>query len=245
MDVFRFSLLSLVVTAAIVAQACSDQSLHTLPDDPQPGLITDDDDDNGGDDPGVDDDDTGAPYDDGQPDDDDVGIDEPPPWRDDCPPEALQVIDFYGPNGETEIYVLDSSPTEATATLVAPVAGLYAVYDTAINESGGSQTNETGFIRIRNDDNPEGLPTINNCGDEFIVQDNDNTGTPPAPLIYLGTFTLVEGDNDLTLHHFCPLYLDGQCQEFHIGDPADQSACGGNGPNSLHMTGDAICLIPR
>ena len=55
-----------------------------------------------------------------------------------------------------------------------------------------------------------------------------------------------QGDNALTLYHFCPLFLDGQCQAFHIGDPTEQSGCGAEGgPNSLHMSGDAICLVAR
>lgn len=234
----------ILVLAALSLLACNENSLHTLPGDAAPPVLGDDDDSD--DENPVDDDDdaTGDPYDDPV-DDDDVGIEEPPPWRDDCPPEALQEVDFYGPNGEDEIYVLDSSPTEAVATMEVSVAGLYAVYDTAVYESGGSQTNETGYLRIRNDSNPEGVPTLNNCGDEYIIQDNDNSGSPPAALIYLGTFPLDAGANEVTLHHFCPLYRNGECEGFHIGAPDDPSGCSGNGPNSLHMSGHGICLIPR
>ncbi|MEE2829047.1 MAG: hypothetical protein VX498_07660 [Myxococcota bacterium] len=228
----------------LLLYGCSDNGLRPIPGDVPILTGGEGDDDDSPIDPGVDDDDTGGPYDDGV-DDDDVGLDEPPPWRDDCPPEATTATDFYGPNGEDEIYVLDSGATEATATLVVPVAGLYAVYDTAVYESGASQTNETGYLRIRNSHNPEGTPAIANCGDEYIVADNDNSGSPPAALIYLGTFDLDEGENNLTLHHFCPLFDQGQCEAFHNGAPDDASGCYGNGPNSIHLVGDAICLVPR
>jgi len=241
-----FAILSLLVALPLVG-ACNENNLHVL-DDPAPPPLGDGDEDgdpwSGDDDDDDDTTDDGNPHDDGV-DDDDAGLEEPPPWREDCPPEALAATDFYGPNGENEIYVLSTSPTEAVGTLVAPVAGLYAVYDTAVFESGASQTNETGYVRIRNSVNPDGLPAITNCGDEYIVQDGDNSGAPLAPLAYLGTFELVEGANDLTLHHFCPLYADGQCESFHIGDPSEASSCYGNGPNSIHLVGDAICLVPR
>jgi len=241
LNIYLMSLFLLVP----LSWGCNENSLRTLGDDPLPPPLDDGEEQGEPQTEGDDDDDTdGAPYEDEQ-DDDDVGLDEPPPWREDCPPEALSPTEFYGPNGEDEIAVLSTTPTEATGTLVVPVAGFYAVYDTAVYESGASQTNETGYIRIRNFENPEGLPAINNCGDEFIVQDSDNSGIPPAPLGYLGSFELVEGNNEVTLYHFCPLYLQGQCEQFHIGDPGDPSSCYGAGPNSIHLVGDAICLVPR
>jgi hypothetical protein len=233
-----------LVLVAVLTWGCNENSLHSLGDDALPPPLEDGGDEEPAPETDDDDDSDGAPYEDEE-DDDDVGLEEPPAWREDCPPEALSPTDFYGPDGEAEIAVLSTSPTEATGTLVVPVAGLYAVYDTAVYESGASQTNETGYIRIRNPGNPQGLPAITNCGDEFIVQDSDNSGIPPAPLAYLGTFELVEGDNALTLHHFCPLYLQGQCEQFHIGDPSEPSSCYGQGPNSIHLVGDAICLVPR
>ena len=40
----------------------------------------------------------------------------------------------------------------------------------------------------------------------------------PTLLIYLGSFELVEGYNELTLHHFCPLFRQGLCEGLHLGD---------------------------
>jgi hypothetical protein len=218
----------LAVGLLLAALACSENTLRTLEEVVPPPL-------------GVDDDDAiEEPQD-----DDDAGVEEPPLWRNDCPPEAIATAEFYGPNGESEIAVLDSDPTEASATLVVPFSGVYALYDTAVAESGASQINETGYIRIRNAANPSGVPSTSNCEDEYIVQDNDNSGLAPAPLIYLGTFPLLEGENALTLYHFCPLFEQGMCSEFHIGDPGDSSGCSGNGPNSIHLAGEAICLVPR
>jgi len=214
----------------VVSVGCNENSLRTLDDEQPPPLDVGDDDD----------DDTPEP----ETGDDDDSIADPPDWRSECPPEAFEGVAFYGPDGETEIYVLDSDPSEATATLVVPVSGLYAVYDTAVSESGASQTNETGFLRIRNSANPTGVPENPNCGEDFLVQDSDNSGIPPAPLSYLGMFELVEGDNEVTLYHFCPLFNQGECEDFHIGDPDAESGCFGSGLNSIHLTGDGLCLVP-
>jgi len=249
--------------------ACNENALHTFPDNNPPPLGDGDDDDDDDDDDGVDDDDTGGPYDDGNPDDDDVGTDdddddrapnsddddvntdddddddEPEEWLDECPEDAIPITDFYSSDGGDGIYTLSWGPTEADATLEAPVAGMYAVYDTYVYESGGSQTNESGFIRIRNNENPDGAPISPNCGLDYIIQDSDNSGSPPAPYVYLGTFELVQGANELTLYHYCALYRQGYCGSFHIGDPDANSGCEGSGPNSIHLEGEGICLVPR
>jgi hypothetical protein len=225
--VVRFSLFLALFVASV---GCNENSLRTLDEEQLPPLDIADDDDDTTPDP--------------ETSDDDDSIADPPDWRSECPPEAFEGVGFYGPAGETEIYVLDSDPTEATATLVVPVSGLYAVYDTAVSESGSSQINETGFLRIRNSANPDGVPRNPNCGPDYVVQDSDNSGAPPAPLSYLGMFELVEGDNTVTLYHFCPLFNQGECEDFHIGDPEGASGCSGSGPNSIHLAGDGICLVP-
>jgi hypothetical protein len=231
-------LLALLTTLALLLPllglGCSDNKLLTMGDDP---IVVPDppgDDDVADDDDAVADDDDGAPYD-----------EEPPQWLDDCPPEAIQATDFFAPDGGDEIYVLANGHTEDTGTLVASPAGVYAVYDTFVYESGASQINESGYLRIRNEVNTDGLPLWGNCGDEYIVQDGDNDGSAPAPLIYLGSFELVEGYNELTLHHFCPLFRQGLCEGFHIGETQGDSSCLGNNVNSLHLVAGGICLIPR
>ncbi len=197
-------------------------------------LVDDPSDDDDDDTSVVSDDDDGTPYD-----------EEPPRWLDDCPPEAVQATGFFGPDGEDEIYVLANGQTESTGTLVVAAAGTYAVYDTDVYESGASQINESGYLRIRNEQNQDGLPIWGNCESEYIVQDGDNDGGAPAPLIYLGSFQLTEGENALTLHHFCPLFRQGLCEGYHIGESAGDNSCLGNGVNSLHLTAGGICLVPR
>jgi hypothetical protein len=249
--------LVLLLAAAVLLGGCNDTTLTTFPGN-NPPTLDDDDDGAWDDDDAGDDDDDGAPYDDGQPDDDDAGDDDddasiedddddddPEPWLDDCPEGSYSVTDFEGDGGGDEIYVLSWDNTEADATLWSPVSGLFAVYDSYVYESGASQTNESGFIRIRNSDNPEGAPTTPNCGLDFIVQDSDNDGDPPAPLTYLGTFDLVAGANDLTLYHFCPLFRQGYCSAFHVGDPGADSGCDSGGANSIHLVGEGICLVPQ
>ncbi len=230
---------------------CNENALSALNSPPQRGDEgVDDDDDTVGDDD--DDDPTGDNENEG--DDDDAGDDDdvvgddddddtPPPEKlDACPEDALTVADFYGDNGGDEIYVLAYSPTEAYGTLVSPIAGLFDIYDTSVAESGDSQMNETGFIRIRNSHSSEGEPLFSNCGLDWLVMDTDNEGPPPN-LVYMGTFDLDEGDNDLTLYHFCPLFQQGYCSDFHIGDP-NNNGCN-DGAHSIHFTGEGLCLVPR
>ena len=261
-----------LLISALSLLACNENALHTFPDNNPPPLGDGDGDDDDDDDD-VDDDDTGGPYDDGDPDDDDVGTDdddddgddddsdpnsddddanpgdddddEPEEWLDECPENAVPITDFYADDGGDGIYTLSWGPTEMDATLETPVAGMYAVYDTYVYESGGSQTNESGFVRIRNSGNPDGAPVSPNCGLDYIVQDSDNSGTPPAPLVYLGTFELAAGANELTLYHYCALFRQGYCSTFHIGDPGATSGCDGSGANSIHLEGEGICLVPR
>ena len=245
----RDRLLTLLI-GLLFAAGCNDNALSVLNAPPQRG-------DEGA---GLDDDDAGADDDDDDPsgdntnegDDDDVGDDDdagddddtpPPDSLDACPEEGIFVTDFYGPSGEDEIYVLAWNNTEATGTLVAPMAGMYDIYDISVAESGASQINETGFLRVRNSHSSEGEPLFSNCGLDWLVMDTDNDGPPPN-LVYLGTFDLDEGDNELTLYHFCPLWRQGYCSDFHIGDP-DDGGCNDDGPNSIHFNGEGLCLVPR
>ena len=229
---------------------CNENALNSLNSPPQRGdedtgddddaVSDDDDDDPTGDNEneGDDDDDVGDDDDAGDDDDDDT----PPPKELDACPEDGLMAEFYGSNGQDEIYVLAYDPTEATGTIVAPIAGIFDIYDSSVAESGDSQMNETGFVRIRNSHSSEGEPLFANCGLDWLVMDTDNDGAPPN-LVYMGTFDLEEGDNELTLYHYCPLYQQGYCSEFHIGDP-NNNGCN-DGAHSIHFNGEGLCLVPR
>ena len=244
--------LVLLLSLVLAGVGCSDNVLSALNSPPQrgdenPPAVDDDDDDDA-----VGDDDDGTNKNEQHADDDDaVGDDDdddgmPPKTLDECPDGAVFVTDFYGPGGEDEIYVLGngSSPSEATATLVSPLSGLFDLYDISVAESGSSQTNESGFVRIRNALNPVGAPAFANCGWEWLQIDPDNEFDPPE-LFYMGTFDLVEGDNEITLYNYCGLFRQGLCTEFHIGDPAANGGCNTNNANSIHLAGAGICLVPR
>ena len=129
---------------ALFLFGCSDAALVQLSDGERGPTY--DDDDAGTDDDDASDDDDGSPYNESDDDDDAVGDDDdsdgpgtddddigsPPPARiSECPPNALEIVDFYGPSGEDEIYVLAWNNTSATATLEAPFAGLYATQSTS------------------------------------------------------------------------------------------------------------------
>ena len=133
----------------------------------------------------------------------------------------------------------------AVAQVEVAEAGVYDIYDLLIAESGDTQWNESAYIRIPTSLKPTGTPLFGNCGSDWIVQDPDNFGgQPPGTAMYLGTFYLDAGINDVELSHFCPLFLDGgQCAQFHFEDDPG-STCDTDNPNSVHLTGSGICLRP-
>ena len=140
--------------------------------------------------------------------------------------------------------VITTSDPEDWAIIHVPVDGVYELYDSQLAESGASQMNETGYITITNSVNPVGFPVTPNCGGLYIVADADNNGTPSQP-IYLGTFALMAGeDNHLVLHHYCDLFQNGQCTQFHNGDPNSGSGCNTGNANSIHMEIDGLCIEP-
>jgi len=242
--------LGALLALLLVTSGCNETALEGLNSPPQRGDEGAANDDDAADDDDLADDDDGTNENEQPADDDDLGDDDdgevPPKTIDDCPDGAVYVTDFWGAGGEDEIYVLGNgnAPTEASATLVAPTAGLFDLYDISVAESGGSQTNESGFIRVRNAPNPEGLPALANCGLDWIQVDPDNEFNPPE-LFYMGTFELVQGENELTLYNYCGLYRQGLCQEFHIGDPDTDGGCNTGNYNSIHLAGEGVCLVPR
>ena len=143
---------------------------------------------------------------------------------------------------EVAVLAWDSDPDVGTVDV--DTAGTYHVYSNYIAESGASQMNESAYIRISNNSNPDGYPLLNNCNDDWVVPDLDNTGSIPANMVaYVGTFILEAGENTIRMYHYCPLYRAGECPSFHVPDDAN-STCDSGSPNSVHFTGTAICLLP-
>lgn len=168
----------------------------------------------------------------------DSGEDGPPPnlLEGDCPPGSVAVFD------QSEIYVTSWDNPTASGVLITDHSGWYHVYDYSVAESGAEQTNESAWFNIQNAASTYGKPYWSNCDDEWVVQDSDNNGFPSDTRIYVGTFWLEPGENQLTLNHYCPLYRAGSCPEFHIDSDAS-STCDSNGANSAHFNGEGICLV--
>ncbi len=159
----------------------------------------------------------------------------------------FEVIDEC-PDGATAsltagVYVLSWDPSDASGSLEADAEGWYHLYDYALSESGTSQTNESGYLRVPNDGNPDGLPRWANCESEWVQVDQDNAGTPTTGArSYLGTFWLEEGPNTFTFHHFCPLYRSGVCADLHETSDSE-STCDSSNGNSVHFEGEGICIV--
>jgi len=140
-----------------------------------------------------------------------------------------------------EIVVAAWNPLEAEGVITANTAGLYAIYDRSLAESGPSQTNESAYLQVTTDANPAGQPEEGNCAGWWVVVDDDNDGAPPQDPVFLGTFWLERGENPVTLHHYCKLYRAGQCQDFHNPSPKNGS-CDSDNWNSVHLLGEGVCL---
>ncbi len=158
--------------------------------------------------------------------------------RDDPCPDDVNAT--FGPE---PIYVKSWDRQSDAGELVADVAGRYHVYDFTIAESGSSQPNESAWFRVTNESNPGGYPEFANCRSEWVVVDLDND----APLgrgsrIYVGTFWLDEGANELTMHHFCPVVRTGGCPDLHLTHDAG-GTCDTDNPNSVHFNGEGLCLV--
>ena len=261
----RCSWLVLVAVSLLLGASCSDYDVwEDGGDDPYLGDDDDDDTDGSGeadddtgwgqdddDDTGPgqddDDDDTGPGQDDDDGDDDDAGDDgddddddDDDAEDEDCPNGVSATVTDSDGDGWV---VITTSDTEDWAIINVPVDGVYEIYDSQLAESGSSQMNESGYITVTNSVNPSGYPVSPNCGLYYVLGDSDNNGTP-ASSIYVGTFSMMAGeDNLLTLHHYCPMYQDGHCTSFHNGDPNTGSGCNTSNANSLHMDLDGICIV--
>ena len=166
----------------------------------------------------------------------------------DPPPNTIENCDNPGAVSrwaEGEVWVVSNSTSSAkrtkTGTLDVSDTGRFDVYSRYSAESGSVQANESAFYRIANETSVDGLPVLGNCGDEWVVEDLDNESAwPEDAYIYIGTFDLEEGYNQLTFSHYCMLYEVGECPEFHV-DWID-STCDSDNPNSAHFNGD-LCLL--
>jgi hypothetical protein len=209
----------------ILALGCSDYEFHVPKDGSSP----------------LDDGDElveGEGPDEGSADDTDYEPDQPDPYNDE---DCLDGV--WGDWLSGEIYVFSWDRPTDSGVLVAPEAGWFHLYDTSIAESGSSQWNESVFLRVSNGLNPDGMPLDGNCEGDFVIVDPDNEGAlPDGTTVFLGTFLLEAGENDVSLHHFCPRYRDGECTDLHdAGDP--NSTCDTGNVNSAHVVGESICLV--
>jgi hypothetical protein len=177
----------------------------------------------------------------------DTGSSDPPDLPDPPVPPDEIIHDCDSPSAVTswsdgEISVATTSSTTRSGELTVSESGRFHVYSPYSAESGSTQLNESAYYRFGNEVSPEGLPQHANCGEDWVVQDTDNDEAwATGDYIYLGTFDLVEGANTLRLNHYCLMYWEGECEEFHFDEVAS-STCDSSNPNSVHFSGE-LCLI--
>lgn len=141
-------------------------------------------------------------------------------------------------SGELVRFAEDRGP--AIGTLRASQEGWFHVYDLSSAESGASQRNESYFLRIPTSANADGYPIEETCHGDWVAIDPDNNGTPTERL-YLGTFHLDAGDNSVQFFHLCAHVHNGGCEELlDLSVPGHH--CNEN-INSVHFTGEALCIV--
>ncbi len=155
--------------------------------------------------------------------------------------------------GEATIVVVgeptDGYSADSCRQVQVETTGYYSLFTKLLDDSCAEQHDETGWLTVSNGCNSEGFSVEHNAEGRYLVLDYDNhdacdamTGcadreltcrpvsdsmccVPPGP-VFLGTFLFVGGeDNELCLHHWCPVRSDEL--GFVLGDCA--------GPNSLHL----------
>jgi len=141
-----------------------------------------------------------------------------------------------------EIWVATNGAMERTGTVTVSDEGLFDVYSAFSAESGDTQWNESSFYRFENEIAPEGKSHQSNCSEDWVVQDVDNfEAWESGDYLYIGTFLLVEGENTMLMSHYCLLFEEGECQEFHF-EEEPSSTCPSSNPNSAHFSGE-LCLL--
>jgi len=175
-----------------------------------------------------------------------IGPDTPGTWDTAPPAPPMDEIDECPNEAEVSIasgvYVLSWDRTEVSGVLEAQSQGWYHLYDFALSESGDSQRNESGYLRLPNDINPDGQPRWSNCQSNWVQVDQDNYQAPAATRVYLGTFWLNEGPNPFSFTHYCPLYRAGHCLGLHDAEDA-KSTCESGNLNSVHFEGEGLCIV--
>lgn len=133
--------------------------------------------------------------------------------------------------GDDQIFVLGNRSNQEQDCGIVRVkeTGYYSIFDSELSESCADQLDETGYLTVHNTCNGEGFATTRNVGNRFLVPDQDNTGAGctqdsdcnadqvcregnnhgrccvPAEPVFMGTFLLVAGeDNVICIHHWCP-----------------------------------------
>jgi cysteine-rich repeat protein len=192
-----------------------------------------------------------------------LGVDCLPPSQTDesCPGGVWAAL-----HGDQEWVVTswDTSSYDTTRSGILEVAqaGSFHLYQIDLAESGGDQSNESAYLRVRNPGNPEGEALYSNCtytntsGQEifeYVVLDSDNDqNAVPTPeiLLYLGSFDLEAGENTLDFNHYCPLARNNYCSDLHDATQTStlctstKRTYGSNALNSVHLNTGALCLIP-
>ncbi len=166
-----------------------------------------------------------------------------PPDFDEPPPEVITECTGDAPQvAPTQLAVLSWSQTTQSGIITVNQTGWYHVYNTYLSESGAGQWNESSFFRIKNAARPAGKPYFANCdGSDWIVVDQDNFGTPPGSRIYIGSYWLEAGNNELEMNHYCPIFRAGSCPQHHYSGTL---TCDSDSVNSVHFEGDGLCLVP-
>lgn len=189
---------------------------------------------------------------------DDVGGDicnqEPPDVCVPTEPTFTFIDNLDGNAGDNQVYAFNTDANKVgCGTLTVDETGYYQIFDVELSESGPSQKDETGYVKISNSCNSDGWPVERNYEDRFLILDVDNDpcttdpecgagrtcggsgGCVPDAPTFMGTFLLVAGeDNTMCLHHWCPEYDDIVAGG---GDPGFvYNGCGDPGSiNSIHF----------
>ena len=177
---------------------------------------------------------------------------------------AFTFIDDQDGTNDGQLYALgDSDPKFQCGTLTVTKTAYYKIFDTELSESCSDQLDETGYLRISNSCNPNGVAVEANAGDRFVVIDSDNSPActkdaecksdevcrqgnnhgrccVPKKPTFMGTFLLVAGEkNKICLYHWCPVWA---AEKSKSGTDLGFVTSGCKGVNSVHFKIDASAI---